>query len=486
MSEAAQEIALLRGRLAEAEETLRAIREGEVDALLVRGAGQDQVFHLGDDSATYRAFMEAMDLGAAALDEDGRLLYANSGLAKLFGSSAEALVDSGLEAALGAASAERVASLVAEAARERQTAQITVGDGKDRRHLVVTAAPLPLNFGIGRALTFTDITDRVRAEAAAESERIGRAIMTSSHEPVIVCDADGRITQASPAVLKMLVTSPVGRSFGEAIPITFAPATGLLHAEDLVDVALTGGSVNGVEGTLNDGAEPRDLIVSAAPLRHAGGEVGGCLITLMDVSERKALEKRQTLLMRELDHRMKNMLTMVASISMRTIANSAGLAEFRERFGQRLSALAATQTLLAARAWTSLSLADLIEAELTPYMPAGSKRVVLERLDFQVSRDAAVALGLVFHELVTNAVKYGALSGEAGQVQVSAVRLDDGTTELVWRETGGPAVRAPEKIGFGQTVIARGLGSSAARPTAVEFAASGLICQMTLSRDALA
>jgi two-component sensor histidine kinase len=150
-----------------------------------------------------------------------------------------------------------------------------------------------------------------------------------------------------------------------------------------------------------------------------------------------------------------------------------------------VSALSATQNLLAESAWEGLSIADLLEVELTPYIAPRGPRVSMKGLSIDVSRDAAVALGLVFHELVTNAVKHGALSNETGQIVVTGEQLSDGTVELVWREEGGPPVIPPAKSGFGQTVIARGLGHSASEETRVEFRPNGLVCSMKLSTDAL-
>jgi two-component sensor histidine kinase len=480
-----EEVALLRNKLADAEATLRAIREGEVDALLVRGGAEDKIFHLGEGSESYRAFMEAMDLGAAAIDENGRLLFVNSGLARLLGAQPDEVVNQGFEGRFGDSASLRLSNLLAGAGSQKQSCQLTLGEGDNQLFLIATATPLPLPFGIGRAITFTDITDRLKAEAAAESERIGRAILASSHEPVIVCDRNGSITRVNPAVTDLLGSSPVGQAFSEAFQMTFGPATGLLSAADFVDVALNGGAITQAECILIQDRRARDLIVSAVPLKARNGETGGCIVTLMDVSERKAIEQRQRLLMRELDHRMKNMLTMVTSISVRTGASATSLADFRVRFGQRLAALAATQTLLATREWAGLSVEELIRAELDPYVSSDSARVTLGNCAFAVTRDASIALGLVFHELVTNAVKYGALSTDAGNVSIRAEKNSDGSVNIIWEEKDGPPVQVPKKVGFGQTIISRGLGSSAAHPTIVSFLPSGLICRLTLCKEAL-
>jgi two-component sensor histidine kinase len=483
MSVGEAHVADLERRLAEAEDILRAIREGEVDALLVRGGQHDVVFHIGGGGESYRAFMEAMDAGAAALDEGHNLVYANTSLLALLRRPLDDVLGRPLREILDAAAAATIGRLLASVRTGRQSTQVLLDEPSGPRHVVVAAGRLPLDFGTGWALTFTDITERVEAAAAEESERIGRAIMVSANEAVVVCDGAGTITHASATVLEMLRHNPVGSRFDETFPLAFGPGAGPLAADDVVAVALSGSQVRGIEASLPFHPTVKDVLVSAAPLRHAGGVIRGCIVTLLDQTERKAVEKRQNLLMRELDHRMKNMLALVQSISARTLATANDLDDFGERFSRRIAALATTQDLLAERAWTSLSVLALLEGELAPYVSSRSPRITLRDLDVQISREAAVALGLVFHELVTNAVKYGALASVAGRVEVCGSRLPEGSLQVRWQEHGVAVPGPPRRRGFGHTVIARGLGHSAALPTALEFLPDGVQCTITLAES---
>lgn len=481
---AATDLSELERRLAEAEETIRAIRDGEVDALIIRGDEQDQVFHLVGGRESYRAFMESMDLGAAALDEAKRLVYANAALAKLLGASPEALQRDGLSAALGS-SAHEIEALV-EAARDgKQTAQTSLTVAGHTRHIIVTAAPLPLNFAQGYALTFTDITERIEAAAIEESERVGRAIMESASEAVVVCDRTGVVTHANPAAKSIASAPAIGLAFEDAFQLAFAPDAAAMHASDFVAIALTGGTLRGIEASVSINGRARDLLISAAPLRPARGAPAGCIVTLVDLTDRKTLEKRQSLLMSELDHRMKNMLALVQAISMRTLGHSESLADFGERFSQRLAALAATQNLLAEKAWEGLNVHELIRAELAPYVATDGPRVEIVGDMVEISRDSAVALGLVVHELVTNAVKYGALSNETGRIFVRVTRDEADALEIAWEEKGGPPVSPPKRRGFGQAVIARGLGSGNGSSADVEFRREGVVCRMRLPAESL-
>lgn len=471
---------ILRQRLIEAEETLRAIRDGEADALVVRSNERDQVFALAGGEESYRALMEAMDIGALALDGDGRVLYANAAFCTLVGAEASALQRDGFDLHLdGPVALELKTGAIAAREAHFQT-QFVLPSGAENRHVVLSAGPLPLAFGQGSILTLTDVTAGVEAAAAEESERIGRAVMASANEPVIVCDHAGMITNANAAVTSLLNADPVGRTFEEAFPLEFPIGSGIMHVDDLLAVAIEGNAVRGIEASAPFADPPKDLLVSAAPLRLPGRAVGGCVITLIDLTERKVAEKRQALLMRELDHRVKNAITMVLSICSRTISSSADLSDFRDRFTKRLQALAATHNLLADSKWRGLDLAALVQGELSPYVSASGPRLVTQGLDRKISTDIAVALGLVIHELATNAVKYGALSCDLGSVSVIARDLPDNRFEIVWRESGGPEIKTPITPGFGQTLIARSLKRGHGTGAEVKFAPDGLVCRIVL------
>lgn len=480
MSTTADETADLLRRLREAEETISAIQDGKVDALVLRGAGQDEVFSLVGEGASYRSFMEVMETGAAALDGERRLLYANAALCELLGISAVELQERGLFRALDGDAARVVERLIGSAASEKQTAQVRLSCGGRPCHVIATVAPLPLSFGQGFALTFTDVTERIEAAAAAESERVGQAVMASADSAVVVCDTRGIVTHANMAVRGVYEGNPVGRHFADAFPLDFALGAGFVEPADVVAVGLAGNSAKAIEATLGRGPTVQDVLVSVAPLRLSGGAVNGCAITMIDMTDRKAVEKRQALLVRELDHRVRNTLTLVLSIANRTVNGASDLQDFHGKFTRRIEALAATHNLLAAGSWRRLTLDEVVTAELSPYVGTGGPRVKLAELGFRVSPETAIALGLVIHELVTNAVKYGALSNESGSISLHAERLSDGKLELTWRERGGPRVEPPSRKGFGQTLIARSLGTAGGAGTSVEFDPAGVVCRMRI------
>lgn len=471
------EVIELRRRLVEAEETLRAIREGEVDALVVRGGRGERVFTLEGGDESYRSFMETMETGAAAIDADGRVLYANNALCQFVGKTLDRLQGHRLSASFGGGAGNALDQLIQNAlAGGKSSIEIQSPGAAGDAVIMAAIAPLPLGVMLGYALTFTDITDRVRAAAIVESGRAARAIIASTNEAVVVCDRNGIVTHANAASAALYDGSMLGRRFAEVVPLNFPGATGLLQTEDLLNMAMAGSAVRGLEAVAPQALTSKDYLISAAPLQFAGNMPNGCVVTLVDLSARKAAEKQQLLLMAELDHRVKNTLALVLSISSRTASNEETLQGYQAAFTGRIQALAATHTLLAEKSWRDLSIVDVVQAELQPFVPAGSGRVNFEQLAIPVAPRAAIALGLIFHELATNAAKYGALSTGTGTITVRAKPAKGESLALEWIESAGPPVHEPTRRGFGRTVIARSLQYSPEGGAELEFRPDGVYC----------
>ena len=470
----------LERRLGEAEETLRAIRDGEADAVVLRHGDGDKVFALGGGDESYRAIMEAMDIGAIALDADGSALYANGALCDLLGCAAAELQTRGLWPYLDPAVAEPVRHALAGSGDQPFRSQFAQPLAGKVRHLAVTVAPLPLGFGTGSVVTFTDVSARVEADRASESSRIARAVISSANQAVVVCDRAGKVVNANTAAVALVDEEPLGRQFDDAFPLLFPVSSPILFGDDLVRMASEGNEVQGLEAQVPHAAGWTDLLVSAAPLRLAAEKIGGSVVTLVDNSERKAAEKHQSLLLRELDHRVKNSLAVVMSIASRTGAHATDIADFRNRFNSRLQALAATHVLLAEAAWNGVRLSALVQRELAPFTASAGPKLVVEGLDHEVSPDVGIAFGMVIHELTTNAVKYGALSTETGTVAIVGHGVEGGIAHITWTERGGPPVGLPQREGFGQTLIARSLNRGNGGGARVSFDPVGVVCTMTV------
>jgi PAS domain S-box-containing protein len=481
-------IADLRLRLADAEETLRAIRENEVDALVMRGPLAEEIFMIGGDSESYRTFMEVMEPGAAALDGAGRVLYANSTLTRLLGKSLAQLQGKSLADAFAAGAGKEIGRLLGEAQGSRQSREVRFSRGEEKDlHFIAVACPLQLGTTSGQAVTFVDVTERVRREGAEQSELAARAVIASANEAVLVCDREGIITHANAAASIVYDGNPIGQAFTEIIPLLFRDSAGILQADDMIAMVVAGTPLRGIEATVPKAPKVKEYLVSAAPLRIAGDRISGAVVTMFDLSERKAAEKQQNLLMRELDHRVKNTLTLVASISARTASTTDTVQAFQTAFSGRIQALAATHTMLLEKSWSSLELGDIVMSELAPYIDAAADHVTIEGLNVAIAPRAAISFGLIAHELATNAAKYGALSQEGGRVAVRAIGRDiekGGAFVLEWRESGGPRVTPPERKGFGHTVIARSLRYSGGGAE-FDFDPSGVVCRISIPSEEL-
>jgi two-component sensor histidine kinase len=214
------------------------------------------------------------------------------------------------------------------------------------------------------------------------------------------------------------------------------------------------------------------------PMTDAEGNVFGIFLEGSDVTERVRSEQAQQLLMRELQHRIKNTLATVRAIAARSARTTPDPQMFVRAFEDRLVALAASHELLIQGGWQGADVRDLIERELRPY---DVSRLSLNGESQQIPPHAAVPLSLAIHELATNAAKYGALSAETGGVHLdwwAENKAGGPRLQVRWREHGGPAVLGPSRRGFG-TELLDGMMRRGAE-SVLDFARTGLRCSFEL------
>jgi two-component sensor histidine kinase/PAS domain-containing protein len=204
-------------------------------------------------------------------------------------------------------------------------------------------------------------------------------------------------------------------------------------------------------------------------------------ILFSDITERKQHDDQTMALVDEINHRSKNMLGVIQAIARQTAV--AGPQDFLERFGQRVWALAASNDLLARNGWRTVALEELIRSQLSPFAGEAAQRTVLDGPDILLGPAATRALGMAFHELATNAAKYGAFSVPEGMVRVTWSVGPEGQMSLNWAETGGPAVTAPERIGFGSKVTKQMVEASLSGTVSVDYAPGGFLWHCTAPMD---
>lgn len=188
---------------------------------------------------------------------------------------------------------------------------------------------------------------------------------------------------------------------------------------------------------------------TASPIRNDEGQVVGTIIEVRDISEEKRREDARKLLMHEVDHRARNVLSIVHSLTRLTRADD--LKTYKEILSGRISALARAQTSLANRRWEGALLADVVREELEALCP--KEHVDLDGPQVALSPEQVQPISMLLHELATNANKYGACSSAAGRVSVTWT-VEGDQVRLQWRETGGPQVLAPTREGFGSSLKA--------------------------------
>jgi PAS domain S-box-containing protein len=221
--------------------------------------------------------------------------------------------------------------------------------------------------------------------------------------------------------------------------------------------------------------------------RGANGKALRLVNIVTDITERKAAEDHIQLLMREISHRSKNLLSVVQAIASQTVRTADTMEEFETRFGRRLQGLAASHDLLVNEGWRGAPLADLVHQQLAPF--AGTSRLELAGPDVVVTTGAAQAIGLALHELATNAIKYGALAGTTGKVTVSWAFDNNGTEcrrlRLSWVERGGPPVTPPSRKGFGHVVIENLVAQSVNGEVTMKFDPRGLSWTLSMPESNL-
>lgn len=201
-------------------------------------------------------------------------------------------------------------------------------------------------------------------------------------------------------------------------------------------------------------------------------------ILFHDITARKRDEERLALLATEVDHRAKNVLTVIMSIVRLTRAGT--LADYKQALLGRLKALAASQRLLSRGRWQEADVAGLVEEELSAYRSSGDERVRWAGPAVPLAPSAAQCLAMTLHELATNATKHGALSVPAGRVAVEWRRTEDGRLALRWSESGGPPVAAPMRRGTGTSVILRCIQDQLGGEVRVDWRPQGIVCELVL------
>jgi len=326
-----------------------------------------------------------------------------------------------------------------------------------------------------------DITNLVNAtDALRDSEQRFRLLAENVPGVIYLCNNDERYTMQFLSERVMDLTGYPREQF-LADQVSFVD---LYHPDDAPRI------VSHVEVAL----QKRQPYVLEYRIRHRDGhwvwihEIGLGVFNeddrlqflegfLLDITERKAAERRQTLLMRELNHRVKNNLATLLSIVQQTLQATSDPQEFEAALTGRVRALGEAHEMFAASSWQDVSLRRLAERVVAPYQCEGGQRVSVRGDDLALSPDTAQAVYMALHELATNAAKYGAWSTPGGRVDLAWTR-QNGEVSLEWAEHGGPAVEPPTRRGFGVEMISGVIAYELDGETSIDFEPQGVRCRM--------
>lgn len=413
------------------------------------------------------------------IDSNG-ITYWNHGAEVLYGYSREEAIGRISHALL------QTRSDLSNEERDAQTARTGSWRGelshttRDGREIVVESRQVrvPYDGEIHTLETNRDITARKRAEAELrESEERFRSSVLHSPAPTVLFDGREQILAVSQSWLDAAGGIPAAelrqiedwtiRAYGDRSDemlglIREIIATKPMARSDEMTVLTRDNDkrvwnfVTSCLGTLSDG---RCLFVTVAK----------------DITDRKAYEEEIQLLMREARHRTKNVLSLVQAIARQTAGDEH---EFLGRFTERIQALAANQDLMVRHDWRRVEVKDLVQGQLGHFSDLIGTRINFSGPNLNLNAAAAQAIGLALHELATNAGKYGALSTETGRVDVNW-QLHEDNYVMSWIERNGPRVRAPQRRGFGTTVIESTARQTLGGEVRLHYAPSGLEWHLT-------
>ncbi|MBC7834673.1 MAG: PAS domain S-box protein [Phycisphaerales bacterium] len=430
--------------------------------------------------------LDRMPVGCILCDPEMRITYLNAAAESIFGFSLSQIAGkTPLEVIVPPAARPEVEEVFARVAGGDMHAHGTF-ENTHRSGEVITCqwlnTPLftPVRGFEGVLSMVQDITERQRAEGALrKSEREYRSLFELASDAILIFDPfTEHILDANQRACEMYLMPREQLVGMDLRDLAAVPKQG----RERIRQTLTLGRVEGYE-TVHRRGDGTDmvLVVNAAAVEFGGKPA---ILTInRDVTERHKAERRQNLMMAELDHRVKNNLAAVLSVADQTMRTSGTIKEFGDAFTGRIRALARMHGVLARSRWVGARLRDLISQALEAYLIAGGQ-VDADGPEVLLPARAASPVAMALHELATNAAKYGALSTPGGIVSIRWTPVldarGDHAVKLVWKEHGGPPVTPPVRRGFGTELIEGGIAYELHGSVTLEFQPDGVRCEIII------
>ena len=310
-----------------------------------------------------------------------------------------------------------------------------------------------------------------------------RAVVFGAHMGIAQCDPDGRFVQVNSKFCEL-----VGRPEGDLVRMTRDELTApqdRARDEELFARALKSGEGFSIEKrVLRPDGTTIWMWDNVTAVMGDDGQVRRIVSMCADVTARRNAEERQTLLMAELNHRVRNTLATIQAMARLTSTSTASKEAYVQSLQGRIGTMARTHERLTRERWQGVSFEDVVSEELKPYAPRGES-VYVKGPAIKLGPRQALDLALALHELATNAAKYGALSTPEGRVSITwRVDYPEGDPILTvdWQESGGPAVSEPPKKGFGSQLL-RNTFSGLNKSVKTTYAPEGIHCQIITPHD---
>jgi len=422
------------------------------------------------------AVVENSDDAIIAKSVDGTVLSWNRGAEDLFGWSAGEMIGKSVRIIIpDDRQAEEDAIVRQIVAGQRVSAMHTVRLRKTGARVRVSVTVSPVRDADGRIVGASTIARDVGAlelarQQLAESERRFKMLADNISQLAWIADQDGYIFWYNKRWFEYT---------GTTLDQMQGSGWGTVHHPDHLAEVTERWKTHLAAGLSWEDTFPlkgrdgqyRWFLSRARPIHDEAGGIVCWFGTNTDITEQRAQAESIQTLLDEVNHRSKNMLTLIQSLARRS---APGNEEFLKRFVRRLDALAANQDLLVRRAWRRVAMDELVRAQLSFATDIAEGQIAIDGPALDVTARSAEVIGMALHELATNALKYGALTREGGRVVVDWAVHDDAFL-MHWRESGGPQVDAPTRAGFGTSVIRDIPAVSLDAVATLDFAPNGLV-----------